>query len=81
MKGEKWIIEARNPDGSLDLGSLQPEVVFGAKAITGMTADQIASAIYRFFGDSWSPMLSGTEVETWPSYIDRRWTARRKTWA
>lgn len=82
---ELWIIEARNPDGSLNLTLPQPHDYFGLGAIRGMTEDAIAKAIFRRFpsaksGSDTPIPLHGTNIGEWPKNIDPRFIARRKTW-
>lgn len=74
----QWVIEARKTDGTLDLSGRQPEVVFGMKAITGITDDEMAKKIYYFI--PYDIALRGDQIAQWPSLIDDRWVARRKTW-
>ena len=72
-----WIIEARTPDGALDLAAPQPEEVFGPGSVLGMSSDAMAKCIYARVPDI---TLDGREIPTWPRYIDPRFTAREKTW-
>lgn len=72
-----YIIEARHPDGRLDLTEPQPESVFGPGAIRGMGDDAMATAIFTREPDA---VLDGRHVALWPAMIDPRWIARRKTW-
>lgn len=75
---EVWIIEARDADGNLDLKKApQPEEFFGMGAITGMTDNRIAQAIFRTLPDA---VLTGDSIPAWPALIDPRFRARRKTW-
>lgn len=78
MSGELWIIEARNPDGSLDLRTLQANHIFGMKAITGISEEEMAKTVYRY--DPLTPSLSGRDVPNWPTRLHPKWIARRKTW-
>jgi hypothetical protein len=73
----KWIIEARYASGRLDLTAPQPETVFGMGAIHGMTEDAIAHIVYEHVPGA---VLTGDRIAQWPSLIDPRWVARRKTW-
>jgi hypothetical protein len=73
----KYIIEARNTDGTRALRGPQPETVFGNGAITGMSEDDIAKVIFRHKPEA---SLDGRNIAYWPSVIDERWIARRKTW-
>ena len=77
MRDDKWIIECRNYLGQLDFAEPQPESVFGMKAITGITEDEMAKAIFRKLPDAG---MDGRSINLWPSLIDQRWMARRKTW-
>jgi hypothetical protein len=72
-----YVIEARHTDGRLDLSGAQPESVFGTHAITGITEDAMAKTVYRLRPDA---VLMGSDIPRWPSHIDSRWSARRKTW-
>jgi len=72
-----WIIECRNPDGTLNFEGPQPEDVFGFGAIRGMTDDAMAKIVYARRPDA---ILHGSEIANWPSYINLGWKARRKTW-
>lgn len=74
---EKYVIECRKPDGSLDFSGLQPEGVFGNAAITGISIDQMAKTIYAALPFA---TLTGDSIVKWPSMIDPRWSARRKYW-
>lgn len=78
MRDDLWIIECRSPNGSLDFTGAQPEAVFGAGAITGMTSDAMAKTIFRAHPDA---VLTGDSIALWPHVIDSRFTARRKTWS
>ena len=71
------IIECRDENGSLDFTDPQPESVFGSGAITGMSSDKMASLISRRVPDA---VMTGDSVSRWPSLIDPRWVARKKTW-
>jgi len=73
----RYVIERRHADGSLDLGGPQPESVFGVAAITGISEDAMAKAIFRHKPDA---VMRGDNISRWPSLIDERWIARRKTW-
>lgn len=72
-----WIIEARNVDGELDFAQPQPESIFGMGAIQGMTEDQIAKVVFSRVPDA---VLTGDSIARWPTLIDSRFHARRKTW-
>lgn len=76
----KYVIEARKPDGSLDLDAPQPESVFGEAAITGITEDAMAKALFRKFPEDTGIVLRGDSIATWPALVDSRWKARPKTW-
>lgn len=72
-----YVIEARTPDGQLDLASPQPHEVFGQYAITGIDLWRMSQVIYRHVPDA---VLTGDRIAVWPAVIDPRWIARRKTW-
>lgn len=74
---KRYVIECRNPDGSLDLRERQPESVFGNSAITGITEWQMSRLIFKKFPDA---VLRGETISAWPSIFDSRWRAREKTW-
>lgn len=76
MRDRKWIIEARHPDGSLNLDCPQPEEVFGPGAIHGMTDWEMSRVIFRKV--SLDVVLTGDKIAEWPSLIDSRWKARPK---
>lgn len=78
MSEQLWIIEARNPDGTLDLRTLQAHHIFGMGAIDGITEDAMAKTIYRY--DPLAPPLDGRDIEHWPTRLHPGWVARRKTW-
>lgn len=77
MSKQLWIIEARAPDGSLDLRTLQPDALFGTRCYAGITEDDMARVVYRH-----SPMLTldGREIASWPTKLHPGWVARRRTW-
>jgi len=77
MSDDLWIIEARNPNGSLDLRCAQPERIFSNRCITGMTADRIGDVVLRYVPGA---ILSGQDIPHWPSILHTAWVARRKTW-
>lgn len=77
MRTDLYIIEARNPDGSLKFDCDQPESFFGMQAIKGGTTDSIAEAIFRKVPDA---VLIGDAIPLWPKLINPYWIARRKTW-
>ena len=72
-----WIVECRDTTGALDFVAPQPESVFGLASITGMTEDAMASVVFRHAPDA---SLRGDNMQLWPTFVDPRWTARRKTW-
>jgi hypothetical protein len=74
-----WIIEARI-DGRLDLTAPQPEALFGTKAITGLTSDDMAKVIFRNLPDLPDASLQGDSIVRWPTLLDSRFIARPKTW-
>lgn len=74
---ELYVIEARDPDGKLDLRGPQPESVFGNAAITGITEEAMARTVFRHKPEA---CLRGDDLDRWPSLIDPRWIARRKYW-
>jgi len=77
---EKYIIEARDKDGNL-LSAQYPQPAehkaFGIKAITGITINEMAKVIYAHNRDA---LLVGGDMPNWPKFINKNWTARRKTW-
>lgn len=77
MRNHRYIIECRDSAGNLDFTGRQPENVFGMGAIKGMDDDAIAKAVWREDPDA---TLDGASLLDWPSLIDPRWRARRKTW-
>lgn len=77
MCADQYVIEARKEDGSLDLSGCQPETVFGAGAYLGIGVDAMAMAVSRICPDA---VLTGQNVNAWPSFVDSRWRARPKTW-
>lgn len=77
MRHDLYVIEARKPDGVLDLSGLQPETVFGMAAIHGISEDAMADAIFRKCPEA---CLRGDSISSWPSMVDPRFRARRKTW-
>jgi hypothetical protein len=72
-----YVIECRDESGRLDFTGPQPENVFGDGAIRGISDDRMAKAIYHCLPDA---VMSGESVELWPTLLDPRWTARKKTW-
>lgn len=76
---EKYVIECRRLDGTLDFTPPQPESVFGLDAITGITDDAMARVIFRKLPELVGAM-HGQNIPQWPSFVDPRWTARTKTW-
>lgn len=74
---ERYVIEARQPDGTLDLTCAQPETVFGEPAILGISADDMAQVIFRRKPDI---NLDGRWIAIWPQVLHDRWRARLKTW-
>jgi hypothetical protein len=77
VRHERYVIEARKPDGSLDFTAPQPEQIFGSVAITGISDDGMARCIFARCPDA---VLDGRYVSSWPKFIDNRFTARLKTW-
>jgi hypothetical protein len=77
MSSELWIIEAREPDGTLDLRTLQPDALFGMQCYKGIDEDKMAKIIMRH-----SPLveLDGRDIPSWPARLHPKWVARRKTW-
>lgn len=78
MRRDLYVIEARNPDGSLDLKGRQPESDFGMGAIHGMGEDAIAQVIFRKLPKATLSGMAG--VTAWVRMIDPRYVARVKTW-
>ncbi len=76
----KYIIEARTPDGKLDLTGEQPEEVFGMRAIHGITIHEIADVVQRRCPELPLSLLAGDEILTWAAHIDSRFKTRIKTW-
>lgn len=74
---ELYVIEARTPEGKLDMTAPQPEKYFGMQAITGISEDAMARVVYRHNANV---TLDGRHVLNWPIAIDKRFKARRKTW-
>lgn len=74
---ELYVIECRDHLGALDLTAPQPETVFGMKAITGITTDEMAKAVWRHNDDA---VMDGRFISRWPAFVDPRFSARRKTW-
>lgn len=72
-----YVIECRTPDGQLDFEGPQPESVFGERAITGIDDWQMSRVIFARVPDA---VLDGRHIARWPSLIDKRWSARHKTW-
>lgn len=77
MRSDRYVIECRTPEGKLDFTGQQPEAVFGMEAIQGISEDRMAKVIFRHDPDA---VLTGDRISAWPSVIDSRWIARRKTW-
>jgi hypothetical protein len=73
----QYVIEARTEEGTLKFDCPQPEEFFGQEAITGITTNQMAQAIYRAKPDA---VLTGDTVAIWPRLINEHWTARPMTW-
>jgi hypothetical protein len=71
------VIEARNADGTLDLKCAQPEMMFGDKAITGITCDDMAKVIFHHCPNA---SLHGTNIPIWPKALHEKWIARVKYW-
>lgn len=74
---DKYVIECRKPDGSLDFSGQRPDQIFGMRAITGITENEMADVVFRYKPDA---VLLGTNISLWPQNIDERWIARKKTW-
>lgn len=72
-----YVIECRNPDGSLDFEGAQPENFFSMKAIQGISENDMAKRIFAEYPDA---VLRGETVSAWPLIVDSRWRARLKTW-
>ena len=77
MRYDAYIIEARDTNGKLNLQCEQPTNFFGAWAIQGIFADEIAQIIFRKIPNA---ILDGQNIHLWPSIINPLWKARRKTW-
>lgn len=74
---KKYIIEARDEQGQLDLKCEQPESVFGVGAIMGMTDWEMSRVIYA---RNKEVTLTGDNIPNWPKVLNPRWVARPKTW-
>lgn len=72
-----YVVECRNPDGTLNFAEPQPESYFGMAAITGITDNAMSHAIFRTLPDA---VMTGDSIPSWPQLIDVRWSARKKTW-
>jgi len=77
MRTDLWIIERRDETGQLLLNDPQPETYFGGGAITGITEDALAKAVFRNFPEA---LMDGRHIPTWPSIVHPEFIARRKTW-
>ena len=77
-RGVSYVIEARNPDGSLDLKGTQPEEHFGLGAITGLDPDRIARLVYSYVPDATMNGMEGPTV--WVKLVNPRYVARVKYW-
>ena len=73
----KFVIEAREKNGTLKLDCSQPESVFGIAAIRGIGLNLMARTIQR---TNPKAVLDGRHVATWPTFINPNWVARSKTW-
>jgi hypothetical protein len=74
---QRFVIEKRNPDGSLNFSEPQPERFFGNAAITGITENAIASVVFRHDPDA---TLDGSELCMWARRIDPLFSTRVKYW-
>lgn len=72
-----YVIEKRDETGSLDFSEPQPNKFFGLAAITGISEDAMAKVVFRLAPDA---VLTGMDIPAWPSHVDARFSARRKTW-
>ena len=72
-----FVIECRAPDGTLDMTGQQPEAHFGIGAITGIDEERMARRVWYYEPTA---VLTGDNIAKWPSFVDPRWVARRKTW-
>jgi hypothetical protein len=86
---DKWIIEKRKADGTLDFSDPQPEQFFGVAAITGIGVDAMAKVIYRHVDNDprvdgvnviANVTLDGRDIANWPKRIDPGFVAREKYW-
>lgn len=77
MNTNIWIVEAREPDGTLDLRTSQPDAVFGTECYAGITEERMANAVFAY-----SPLskLEGSDIAHWPTILHPKWIARRRTW-
>lgn len=80
MRSEKYIIEKRREDGTLDFTSPQPEDAFGPCAIQGITENEIANTVWRLAPDTPVGVMHGGNVSEWPAIVNASFIARRKTW-
>lgn len=76
----RYVIEARGPDGRLDFAAPQPELVFGMRAIQGITADEMARHVFARRPDLPFGVMHGGNVAAWPALVDPRFSARVKYW-
>lgn len=74
---QRYVIDCRKPDGTLDFSPPQPEDIFGMGAITGISDDAIARRIFRDHPDA---SLRGDSISQWPRLMDPRFSARAKYW-
>ena len=74
---DRYVVEARNPDGSLNFDKPQPEDFYGLGAIQGLSEDALAAPIFRRDPDV---VLDGRTLLLWPRELDPRFTARKKYW-
>lgn len=78
-----YVIESRDSEGRLLFRDTDgkrlpmPEEVFGNAAITGITEDAMAKAI---FAKAPEAILDGRFVAQWPTILNPNWKARVKTW-
>jgi hypothetical protein len=75
--GLRWIVECRNPDGTMDLEGRQPHSVFGVLAMTGMKIETLKKIILEKHPCA---VLRAETITAWPSIFDSRWRAKLKTW-
>lgn len=77
MRTDRYVIERRSASGDLILDGVQPEALFGIRAITGISEDEMARVILKALPDA---ILEGTTIATWPALINSEYIARKRVW-